>query len=61
MVCGHCLPYWRDRTEDGEILTITCNAAEKVILRDNDLSESRKLKAELDYYFQTLMNGDVLT
>ncbi len=47
--------------EDGEILTIARNAAEKVILRDNDLSESPKLKVELDYRFQKLMGGSILT
>ncbi len=47
--------------EDGEILTIARDAAEKVILRDNDLSESPKLKAELDYRFQKLMGGSILT
>jgi ATP-dependent DNA helicase RecG len=47
--------------EDGEILTIARDAAEKVILRDSDLSESPKLKAELDYRFQKLMGGSILT
>ncbi len=47
--------------EDGEILTIARDAAEKVILRDNDLSESPKLKVELDYRFQKLMGGSILT
>ena len=47
--------------EDGEILTIARDAAEKVILRNNDLSESPKLKAELDYRFQKLMGGSILT
>ncbi|AFY94537.1 ATP-dependent DNA helicase RecG [Chamaesiphon minutus] len=47
--------------EDGEVLTIARDAAEKVILQDNDLSESPRLKAELDYRFQKLMGGSILT
>ncbi len=47
--------------EDGEILTIARDAAEKVILRDEDLSQSPRLKAELDYRFQKLMGGSILT
>jgi ATP-dependent DNA helicase RecG len=47
--------------EDGEVLTIARDAAEKVILRDPDLRESPKLKAELDYRFQKLMGGSILT
>jgi ATP-dependent DNA helicase RecG len=47
--------------EDGEVLTIARDAAEKVILQDNDLSQSPRLKAELDYRFQKLMGGCILT
>jgi ATP-dependent DNA helicase RecG len=47
--------------EDGEVLTIARDAAEKVILQDNDLSKSPRLKAELDYRFQKLMGGTILT
>jgi ATP-dependent DNA helicase RecG len=47
--------------EDGEILTIARDAAEKVILQDKDLSQSPRLKAELDYRFQKLMGGSILT
>jgi ATP-dependent DNA helicase RecG len=47
--------------EDGEILAIARDAAEKVILRDRDLSGSPRLKAELDYRFQKLMVGTILT
>jgi len=47
--------------EDGEVLTIARDAAEKVILQDNDLSQSPRLKAELDYRFQKLMGGSILT
>jgi ATP-dependent DNA helicase RecG len=47
--------------EDGEVLAIARDAAEKVILRDRDLSESPRLKAELDYRFQKLMGGSILT
>jgi ATP-dependent DNA helicase RecG len=47
--------------EDGEILTIARDAAEKVILQDRDLSKSPRLKAELDYRFQKLMGGSILT
>jgi ATP-dependent DNA helicase RecG len=47
--------------EDGEVLTIARDAAEKVILQDKDLSQSPRLKAELDYRFQKLMGGSILT
>jgi ATP-dependent DNA helicase RecG len=47
--------------EDGEVLTIARDAAEKVILQDRDLSQSPRLKAELDYRFQKLMGGSILT
>jgi ATP-dependent DNA helicase RecG len=47
--------------EDGEVLSIARDAAEKVILQDNDLSQSSLLKAELDYRFQKLMGGSILT
>jgi ATP-dependent DNA helicase RecG len=47
--------------EDGEVLSIARDAAEKVILQDNDLSQSPLLKAELDYRFQKLMGGSILT
>jgi ATP-dependent DNA helicase RecG len=47
--------------EDGEVLSIARDAAEKVILQDKDLSHSPRLKAELDYRFQKLMGGSILT
>ncbi len=47
--------------EDGEVLTIARDAAEKVILQDRDLSHAPRLKAELDYRFQKLMGGSILT
>ncbi len=47
--------------EDGEVLSIARDAAEKVILQDRDLSQSPLLKAELDYRFQKLMGGSILT
>jgi ATP-dependent DNA helicase RecG len=47
--------------EDGETLSIARDAAEKVILQDKDLSQSPRLKAELDYRFQKLMGGSILT
>ncbi len=47
--------------QDEEVLTIARDAAEKVILQDNDLSQSPLLKAELDYRFQKLMGGSILT
>ncbi len=47
--------------EDGEVLSIARDAAEKVILQDKDLSQSPRLKAELDYRFQKLMGGSILT
>jgi ATP-dependent DNA helicase RecG len=47
--------------EDGEVLTIARDAAEKVILQDRDLSQSPLLKMELDYRFQKLMGGSILT
>lgn len=47
--------------EDSEILTIARDAAEKIILRDPSLSDSPKLKAQLDYRFQKLMGGSILT
>jgi ATP-dependent DNA helicase RecG len=37
------------------------DAAEKVILQDKDLSQSPLLKVELDYSFQKLMDGSILT
>jgi ATP-dependent DNA helicase RecG len=47
--------------EDGEVLSIARDAAEKTILQDKDLSQSPRLKAELDYRFQKLMGGSILT
>jgi ATP-dependent DNA helicase RecG len=47
--------------EDGEVLSIARDAAEKVILQDKDLNQSPLLKAELDYRFQKLMGGSILT
>jgi ATP-dependent DNA helicase RecG len=47
--------------EDGEVLSIARDAAEKVILQDKDLSQSPLLKVELDYRFQKLMGGSILT
>jgi ATP-dependent DNA helicase RecG len=47
--------------EDGEVLSIARDAAEKTILQDRDLSQSPRLKAELDYRFQKLMGGSILT
>jgi ATP-dependent DNA helicase RecG len=47
--------------EDGEVLSIARDAAEKVMLQDTDLSQSPLLKAELDYRFQKLMGGSILT
>jgi ATP-dependent DNA helicase RecG len=47
--------------QDEEVLTIARDAAEKVILQDKDLSQSPGLKAELDYRFQKLMGGSILT
>jgi ATP-dependent DNA helicase RecG len=47
--------------EDGEVLSIARDAAEKTILQDKDLSQSPLLKAELDYRFQKLMGGSILT
>jgi ATP-dependent DNA helicase RecG len=47
--------------EDGEVLSIARDAAEKVILQDKDLSQSPLLKTELDYRFQKLMGGSILT
>jgi ATP-dependent DNA helicase RecG len=47
--------------EDGEVLSIARDAAEKVILQDKDLSQSPLLKVELDYRFNKLMGGSILT
>jgi ATP-dependent DNA helicase RecG len=47
--------------EDEEVLNIARDAAEKIILRDRDLSSSPGLKAELEYRFQKLMGGSILT
>jgi ATP-dependent DNA helicase RecG len=47
--------------EDGEVLSIARDAAEKVILQNRDLSQSPLLKVELDYRFQKLMGGSILT
>jgi ATP-dependent DNA helicase RecG len=47
--------------QDEEVLTIARDAAEKVILQDKTLSQSPGLKAELDYRFQKLMGGSILT
>jgi ATP-dependent DNA helicase RecG len=47
--------------EDEEVLNIARDAAEKIIMRDRSLQGEPLLKAELDYRFQKLMGGSILT
>ncbi|MBD2183971.1 ATP-dependent DNA helicase RecG [Planktothrix sp. FACHB-1355] len=47
--------------EDQEVLEIARNAAEKIILRDEDLQRWPLLEAELEYRYQKLMSGTILT
>ncbi|AFZ13007.1 ATP-dependent DNA helicase RecG [Crinalium epipsammum PCC 9333] len=47
--------------EDQEVLQIARDAAEKIILRDGNLEKLPLLQAELDYRYQKLMGGAILT
>ncbi|MEP0798522.1 ATP-dependent DNA helicase RecG [Funiculus sociatus] len=47
--------------EDQEVLNIARDAAEKVILQDKKLEQHPLMKAELDYRYQRLMGGAILT
>jgi ATP-dependent DNA helicase RecG len=47
--------------EDQEVLKIARDAAEKIILRDESLKRWPLLDAELDYRYQKLMGGAILT
>jgi ATP-dependent DNA helicase RecG len=47
--------------EDQEVLNIARDAAERVIAQDANLERSPLLKAELDYRYQRLMGGAILT
>ncbi|HEY9850602.1 MAG TPA: ATP-dependent DNA helicase RecG [Leptolyngbyaceae cyanobacterium] len=47
--------------EDQEVLEIARNAAEKIILRDESLQRWPVLQAELEYRYQKLMGGTILT
>lgn len=47
--------------EDREVLEIARNAAEKVILRDGDLQKWPLMRSELEYRYQKLMGGTILT
>ncbi|MBD1880231.1 ATP-dependent DNA helicase RecG [Coleofasciculus sp. FACHB-T130] len=47
--------------EDQEVLNIARDAAEKVMAQDANLERSPLLKAELDYRYQRLMGGAILT
>ncbi|HEY9703714.1 MAG TPA: ATP-dependent DNA helicase RecG, partial [Allocoleopsis sp.] len=47
--------------EDQEVLELARNAAEKIILQNDNLREYPTLKAELDYRYNKLMGGSILT
>lgn len=47
--------------EDREVLEIARNAADKIILQDESLKEWPLLQAELEYRYQKLMGGTILT
>ncbi|MBW4575842.1 MAG: ATP-dependent DNA helicase RecG [Aphanothece sp. CMT-3BRIN-NPC111] len=47
--------------EDQEVLEIARDAAEKIILRDETLERWSLLSAELEYRYQKLMGGTILT
>ncbi len=47
--------------EDGEILELARDAAQKVILNDETLERSPLLQTELDYRYDRLMGGTILT
>ncbi|MBD1895673.1 ATP-dependent DNA helicase RecG [Coleofasciculus sp. FACHB-129] len=47
--------------EDQEVLNIARDAAERVMAQDANLERSPLLKAELDYRYQRLMGGAILT
>ncbi len=47
--------------EDQEVLELGRNAAEKIILQNDNLREYPSLKAELDYRYNKLMGGSILT
>ena len=48
-------------SEDQDVLEIAREAAEKVIEKDETLLRWPALKAELDYRYQKLMGGAILT
>ena len=47
--------------EDQEVLVLARDAAEKIILRDQTLARWPLLQAELEYRYQRLMGGTILT
>jgi ATP-dependent DNA helicase RecG len=47
--------------EDQEVLVLARDAAEKMILRDETLAKWPLLQAELEYRYQRLMGGTILT
>ena len=47
--------------EDQEVLELARNAAEKIILQNDNLREYPTLKAELEYRYNKLMGGSILT
>jgi len=47
--------------EDQEVLTLARDGAELVMLQDKNLENSSLLKAELEYRYQKLMGGSILT
>jgi ATP-dependent DNA helicase RecG len=47
--------------EDQEVLELARDAAEKMILKDENLERSPLLLAELEYRYQRLMGGTILT
>jgi len=47
--------------EDQEVLVLARDAAEKMILRDETLAKWPLLQSELEYRYQRLMGGTILT
>jgi ATP-dependent DNA helicase RecG len=47
--------------EDQEVLNLARDAAEKIILRDENLKRSPRMRAELEYRYSKLMGGAILT
>ncbi len=47
--------------EDQEVLTLARDAAEKIIIKDETLKRSPRMRAELEYRYSKLMGGAILT